>query len=168
MIKKVRINEKIRVSKVRLIGPNGEQIGVVDIQEALAKAAEQNLDLVEVSPQTVPPVCRIMDFSKFKYEQEKKEKAARKKQRVIHVKEIRIRPKVGEHDYQVKLQHTRRFLERGDRIKVSMVFRGRELAHQELGRALLERFSRDIGDISEIEKGPTTEGRSVIIVVKAK
>ena len=164
----MRVNEKIRVDKVRLIGALGEQFGVVEIQEALKRAMEQGLDLVEVSPQSVPPVCRIMNFSKFKYDQEKKEKAARKKQRVIHVKEIRFKPKIGEHDYQTKLHHIQRFLKRGDRIKVTLVFRGREMAHQELGRAILDRFAKDISDIGEIEKGPISEGRNLILIVRAK
>lgn len=151
-----------------MIGPEGEQLGVVEIQEALRRAGDHGLDLVEVSPQTVPPVCRIMNYSKFKYDQEKKEKAARKKQRVIHVKEIRLRPKVGEHDYQVKLNHVRRFLTRGDRIKVTLMFRGREMAHQELGRSVLERFAKDISDIGTIDKGPLAEGRFLILIVSAK
>ena len=153
---------------MRLIGPEGEQLGIVEIQEALKQAGEGGLDLVEVSPQASPPVCRIMNYSKFKYDQEKKEKAARKKQRVIHVKEIRLRPKVGEHDYQVKLQHVQRFLKRGDRIKVTLVFRGREMAHQELGRSVLARFAKDISDIGEIEKGPLAEGRHLVITIVAK
>jgi len=164
----VRVNEKIRVDKVRLIGPEGDQFGVVETQEALKRAVEYGLDLVEVSPQAVPPVCRIMNFSKFKYDQEKKEKAARKRQRVIHVKEIRLKPKIGEHDYQTKLHHVQRFLKRGDRIKVTLVFRGREMAHQELGRAILDRFAKDISDIGEIEKGPLSEGRSLVMIVGAK
>lgn len=168
ILKRVRINEKIRVDKVRLIGAEGEQLGVVEIQDALKRATEVGLDLVEVSPQSAPPVCRIMNFSKFKYDQEKKEKAARRKQRVIHVKEIRFKPKIGEHDYQTKLHHMQRFLKRGDRIKVTLVFRGREMAHQELGRAILDRFAKDISDIGEIEKGPLAEGRNLIVIVRAK
>ena len=164
----MRINERIRVEKVRLIGAEGEQLGVVDIQEALRRATESGLDLVEVAPQSVPPVCRIMNFSKFKYDQEKKEKEARKKQRVIHVKEIRLKPKIGEHDYQVKLHHVQRFLKRGDRIKITLVFRGREMVHQELGRAVLERFAKEVSDIGEIEKGPLMEGRFLTLIVKAK
>ena len=156
------------MDKVRLIGPKGDQLGIVNVQEALKLAVENGLDLVEVSPQAVPPVCRIMNFSKFKYEQEKKEKEARKKQRVIHVKEIRLKPKIGEHDYQVKLHHVQRFLKRGDRIKVTLVFRGREMVHQELGRSVLERFAKDISDIGEIEKGPLSEGRNLILIVAAK
>ena len=156
------------MDKVRLIGPEGDQFGVVETQEALKRAVEYGLDLVEVSPQAVPPVCRIMNFSKFKYDQEKKEKAARKRQRVIHVKEIRLKPKIGEHDYQTKLHHVQRFLKRGDRIKVTLVFRGREMAHQELGRAILDRFAKDISDIGEIEKGPLSEGRSLVMIVGAK
>ena len=156
------------MDKVRLIGPEGDQLGVVDAQEALKQAVEHGLDLVEVSPQASPPVCRIMNFSKFKYDQEKKEKAARKRQRVIHVKEIRLKPKIGEHDYQTKLHHVQRFLKRGDRIKVTLVFRGREMVHPELGRAVLVRFSKDISDIGEIEKGPFPEGRNLVMIVAAK
>ena len=153
---------------MRLIGPEGDQFGVVETPEALKRAVEYGLDLVEVSPQAVPPVCRIMNFSKFKYDQEKKERAARKRQRVIHVKEIRLKPKIGEHDYQTKLHHMQRFLKRGDRIKVTLVFRGREMAHQELGRSILDRFVKDISGIGEIEKGPLSEGRNLIMIVGAK
>jgi len=164
----VRINDRIRVDKVRLIGASGNQLGVVEIQDALRQAVESGLDLVEVAPRSVPPVCRIMNFSKFKYEQEKKEKEARKKQRVIHVKEIRLKPKIGEHDYQVKLHHVQRFLGRGDRIKVTLVFRGREMMHQELGRSVLQRFAKDISGIGEIEKGPFSEGRNLVLIVASK
>lgn len=151
-----------------MIGPEGEQLGVLDTREALKQAVGYGLDLVEVSPQTSPPVCRVMDYSKYKYEQEKKEKAARRKQRVIHIKEIRLKPKIGEHDYQVKLNHAQRFLKRGDRIKVSLVFRGREMAHQELGRSVLSRFASDLSEIGEVDKGPISEGRNLILLVSAK
>ncbi len=166
--RRVRINDRIRAEKVRLIGANGDQLGVVSVPEALKAAEEARLDLVEVAPQSNPPVCRIMDFSKFKYEQEKKEKEARKRQRVIHVKEIRLKPKIGEHDYQVKLNHTRRFLGRGDRIKVTLAFRGREQAHPELGRQILERLAKDIADIGAVERGPIPEGRFLIMLLTAK
>jgi len=162
------VNDRIRVDKVRLIGAEGDQLGVVATKEALQRAAEDGLDLVEVSPQASPPVCRIMNYSKFKYDQEKKEKAARKKQRVIHVKEIRLKPKIGEHDYLVKLGHAKRFLKRGDRIKVTLVFRGREMTHQELGRSVLQRFASEISDVGAIEKGPIAEGRNLILVISAK
>jgi len=161
--KDLRINQRIRVKEVRLIGPDGEQMGIVNTQDALKKAEESGLDLVEVAGQTAPPVCRIMDYSKYKYEQEKKEKEARKNQRIVHVKEIKIKPNIEEHDYQVKLYHLKRFLTRGDKAKVTMMFRGREMSHMDIGRKVLDRVVSDLKDSGEVEKGPILEGRSIII-----
>ncbi len=140
----------------------------MSIQDALKKAQEAELDLVEIAPTAVPPVCRIMDNSRFKYEQEKKEKEARKKQKVIHLKEIRMGPKIGEHDYQFKLRHLEEFLKKGDKVKVTMIFRGREMAHIDLGRKILDRLSADISSLGEIEEMPKLEGRFINMVIRAK
>lgn len=137
-------------------------------EDALKRAEEAGLDLVEVAPTAVPPVCRIMDYSKYKYEQEKREKEARKKQKVIHLKEIRLGPKIGEHDYQFKLRNLEEFIKRGDKVKVTMMFRGREMAHVDLGRKLLERLSSDISQIGEIEEPARQEGRFINMVIRAK
>ena len=134
----------------------------------MKRAVEAGLDLVEVAPTAVPPVCRIMDYSKYKYEQEKREKEARKKQKVIHLKEIRLGPKIGEHDYQFKLRNLEEFIKRGDKVKVTMMFRGREMAHVDLGRKLLERLSSDISQIGEIEEPARQEGRFINMVIRAK
>ena len=137
-------------------------------QEALKLADEAGLDLVEVAPTAAPPVCRIMDYAKYKYEQEKREKEARKKQRVIHIKEVRLSPKIGEHDYQFKLKNLEEFLKRGDKVKVTMMFKGREMAHMDLGRKVLDRLSSDISSIGEIEESPRLEGRIITMVIRAK
>lgn len=162
------MNTRIRVDKIRLIGPEGEQLGVVATQDGLKRAQEVGLDLVEVAPTAKPPVCRIMDYSKYKYDQEKKEKQAKKHQKKVHVKEIKLRPKIGEHDYQVKLRYLERFLSRGDKVKVTLAFRGREMAHQDLGRKVLDRFVKDSASLGQIEKGPVTEGRFINLVVAPK
>lgn len=164
----MRINNRIRVREVRVIGEAGEQLGVLTTQDALKRAEEAGLDLVEVAPTAVPPVCRIIDYSKYKYEQEKREKEARKKQRVIHIKEVRMGPKIGEHDYQFKLRNLEDFLKRGDKVKVTMMFRGREMAHIDLGRKIFDRLSSDISAIGEIEEAPKLEGRIIGMVIKAK
>ena len=141
---------------------------MLPIQEALKKSEEAGLDLVEVAPTAVPPVCRIIDYSKYKYEQEKREKEARKKQRVIHIKEIRLGPKIGEHDYQFKLRNLEEFLKRGDKVKITMMFKGREMSHMDLGRKILERLSSDISSVGEIEEAPRLEGRFLNMVIRAK
>lgn len=151
-----------------IIGANGEQLGVMPPEQGLKLAQQVSLDLVEVAPQARPPVCRIMDFSKYKYEQEKREKEARKKQHSIHLKEIRIKPKIGDHDYQVKLGFVKKFLERGDKVKITLLFRGREMAHQELGIKILDRLRADIADAGQIEKPPLKEGRAIIMVIAPK
>lgn len=162
------MNFRIRVKEVRVIGENGDPLGVMNIQDALHRAQEAGFDLVEVAPTATPPVCRIMDYSKYKYEQEKKEKEAHKKQKVIHVKELRFGPKIGEHDYQFKLRNLEEFLKRGDKVKVTMMFRGREMAHIDLGRKVLDRLSSDISQIGEIEESPRLEGRFLNMVIRAK
>jgi len=151
-----------------VIGANGEQLGVMAPDQGLRLAQESGLDLVEVAPQAKPPVCRIMDFSKYKYEQEKKAKEAKRKQHAIHIKEIRLKPKIGDHDYQVKLGFIKKFLERGDKVKITLLFRGREMSHPELGRKVLERLSGDIANVGEIEKPPVQEGRLIVMVVAPK
>ena len=159
----LRVNQRIRVKEVRLIGPDGEQMGIVPTQDALHRAREFGLDLVEVASQANPPVCRIMDYSKYKYDQEKKAKEARKHQRIVHLKEIKIKPNIEEHDYQVKLYHLKRFLTRGDRAKLTMTFRGREMSHMDIGKKVMDRIISDLVEIGEIEKGPTKDGRNIII-----
>ena len=151
-----------------VIGADGEQLGVMAPEEGLKLAQQAELDLVEVAPQAKPPVCSIMDFSKYKYEQEKKEKEAKKKQHAIHIKEIRLKPKIGDHDYQVKLGFVKKFLERGDKVKVTLLFRGREMAHMELGTRILERLKADIAEVAQIEKPPLREGRAIIMIVGPK
>ena len=153
---------------MRVIGENGEQLGVLATEEAMRIAEEAGLDLVEVAPTSHPPVCRIMDYSRYKYEQDKREKEARKKQKIVHLKELRMGPKIGEHDYQFKLRNLEDFLKRGDKVKISMRFRGREMAHQDLGRQLLDRLASDVSAIGEVEVPPRLEGRIISMVIKAK
>jgi translation initiation factor IF-3 len=136
--------------------------------DAVKRAEEAGLELVEVAPTAVPPVCRIIDYSKYKYEQEKKEKEARKKQKVVHIKEIRLGPKIGEHDYRFKLRNLEEFLKRGDKVKITMMFKGREMTHMDLGRKILDRLSSDISSIGEIEESPRLEGRFINMVIRAK
>ena len=138
------------------------------MQDGIKNAEEAGLDLVEIAPTANPPVCRIMDHSRFKYEQEKKEKEARKKQKIVHIKEIRMGPKIGEHDYQFKINHLMEFLKKGDKVKVTMIFRGREMAHVDLGRKILEKLSSDISGVGEIEEPPRMEGRFINMIVRAK
>ena len=151
-----------------MVGEAGEQLGVMATPDAVKRAEEAGLDLVEVAPTAVPPVCRIIDYSKYKYEQEKREKEARKKQRVIHIKEIRMGPKIGEHDYQFKLHNLEEFLKRGDKVKVTMMFKGREMSHMDLGRKILDRLASDISAVGEIEESPRLEGRIIGMVIRAK
>ncbi|RMH46889.1 MAG: translation initiation factor IF-3 [Alphaproteobacteria bacterium] len=160
-----RVNERIRAPEIRLIGAEGENLGVMSPAEALRLAEEAGLDLVEISPTAKPPVCKIMDYGKFKYEQQKRESEARKKQKTIEVKEVKFRPNTDKHDYDVKLRNVRRFLENGDKVKVTLRFRGREMAHQNLGRELLERVAADIEDIGKVENMPKMEGRQMIMMI---
>jgi len=164
----LRVNNRIRAKEVRVVGDAGEQLGVMTVPDALKRAEEAGLDLVEVAPTAVPPVCRIIDYSRYKYEQEKREKEARKKQKIVHIKELRLGPKIGEHDYQFKLRHLEDFLKRGDKVKVTMMFRGREMSHTDIGRKMLERLASDISAIGEIEELPRLEGRIISMVVRAK
>jgi translation initiation factor IF-3 len=156
-----RINERIRVSEVRLINENGEQMGVVPTPEALAYAQERDLDLVEVAAGSKPPVCRVLDYSKYKYEQEQKAKQARKHQQQVNVREIKLRPKIADHDYETKKGHVERFLRGQDKVKVTIMFRGREASHPERGRALLDRLFQDVSELATIEQEPEQEGRNM-------
>ncbi|MEE4376886.1 MAG: translation initiation factor IF-3 [Candidatus Competibacteraceae bacterium] len=162
---KIRLNEEITVREVRLIDQEGEQVGVVSLAEALRSAEEAELDLVEISPTASPPVCRIMDYGKFRFEQNKKQQEARKKQKQIQVKEVKFRPGTEEGDYQVKLRNLVRFLSDGDKTKVTLRFRGREMAHQDLGFKLLKRVEADLLDYGTVEQYPKMEGRQMVMVV---
>ncbi|ADH98882.1 translation initiation factor IF-3 [Salisediminibacterium selenitireducens] len=159
------VNENIRAREVRLIGPNGDQIGVKSKQEALEMAQNADLDLVMVAPNAKPPVCRIMDYGKFRFEQQKKEKEARKKQKVINVKEVRLSPNIEEHDFNTKLRNARKFLTKGDKVKAAIRFRGRAITHSEIGREVLMRMAEECKDISTIESKPKMEGRSMFLIL---
>jgi translation initiation factor IF-3 len=160
-----RINERIRVPKVRLIGADGEQLGIVDTAEALKRAQEADLDLVEVAPNSKPPVTRLLDYSKYRYEQEQKQKAARKHQQQVNVREIKLRPKIADHDYETKKGHVERFLRHQDKVKITIMFRGREQAHPERGRALLQRLYEDLDGLAVIEQQPLQEGRNMSMML---
>ncbi|WP_245601407.1 translation initiation factor IF-3 [Sedimentitalea nanhaiensis] len=160
-----RVNENIRSHEIRLIGADGENAGVVSPARAMEMAAEAGLDLVEISPNANPPVCKIMDFGKFKYETQKREAEARKKQKIIEIKEVKFRPNTDTHDYEVKMRNVFKFLENGDKVKVTLRFRGREMAHQNLGRELLERVAEDTKEIGRIENFPKMEGRQMIMLI---
>ncbi|MDD5439020.1 MAG: translation initiation factor IF-3 [Candidatus Omnitrophica bacterium] len=164
----MRINYKIRARELRVVDEAGNQVGVLEVQEALKRAQEAGLDLVEVAPDAKPPVARIMDYSKFKYEQEKKEREARKKQHIIHTKEVKVGPKIEEHDYQVKLHQIEKFLSRGDKVKVSMMFRGREMMHIELGKNVINRLALDATAVGELEFEPKLDGRMLGMVLRPK
>lgn len=168
MQKKTRVNEMIRAPQIRVIGAEGEQLVVMRPEEGLRRAREAELDLVEVASSAAPPVCRIIDYSKYKYDQEKKEKEARKKQHIIKVKEIRLKPGIEEHDYRTKLEHAKKFLTKGNKVKWALMFRGREMAHIELGRQLLDRIIQDTVGISEVEMAPRKEGRFIFMVLAPK
>jgi len=155
------VNERIRAKEVRLIASDGEQVGIVPIEQALATAKDAELDLVEISSKSNPPVCRIMDYGKFLYQQQKKKHEAKKKQKQVQVKEVKFRPGTEEGDYQVKLKKLIKFLEKGDRTKVTIWFRGREITHKELGMKVLERVKEDLSDIATVEQMPKMEGRSM-------
>ena len=160
-----RANDRIRATQIRLIGSDGDNVGVVTPERGLQLAEEEGLDLVEISPNADPPVCKIMDLGKFKYEQQKREAEARKKQKVIEVKEIKFRPNTDTHDYGVKMRSIMKFLEEGDRVKVTMRFRGREMAHQELGRELLARVAEDVSEVAKVENIPKVEGRQMVMMI---
>jgi translation initiation factor IF-3 len=160
-----RINGAIRSPKVRCIDPDGNQLGVLDTRDAMEKAADFGLDLVEVQPNAEPPVCKILDYGKYKYEAQKRANEARKKQKIIEVKEIKFRPNIDEHDYQVKMRNVHKFLGTGDKVKVTLRFRGREMAHQELGANVLARVRTETEEIAKVEAMPKMEGRQMIMVI---
>jgi translation initiation factor IF-3 len=160
-----RVNERIRVPRVRLIDEDGSQIGVVETEQAMALARDKDLDLVEVAPDARPPVTRLLDYSKYKYEQEQKAKAARKHQHQVNIREIKLRPKIAQHDYETKRGHVVRFLRANSKVKVTIMFRGREQAHPERGRALLDRLYQDIEELAVIEHHPVQEGRNMSMLL---
>ncbi len=162
------MNREIDRASVRLVGADGEMIGVVPIREALRVAEEAGLDLVEVSPNADPPVCKVLDFGKFKYESQKKKNEARKKQKIIDVKEIKLRPNIDDNDYNIKMRNARRFLDEGDKVKVTMRFRGREMAHQDLGMNVLIRVRDELDTLAKVEQMPKIEGRQMIMVLAPK
>lgn len=164
----VRVNNRIRVPEVRCIDPNGQQLGIISTREALERAAQLGLDLVEVAPHAQPPVCRIMNYGKFKYEQEKKEKQMRRHQAAMRVKEIQFHPNVEEHDYQTKVRHTREFLQDGYRVKIGLFFRGRERAHEELGFEVMNRVLKDCQDVGTAEQMPRFVGRAIYMLLCPK
>ncbi|MCG6957838.1 MAG: translation initiation factor IF-3 [Gemmatimonadetes bacterium] len=163
--KRVRVNEQIRISPVRLIGDEGEQIGIVSIDEARERATERGLDLVEVAPEARPPVVKMMDYGKYKYEAARAAREARKKQHTIQVKEVKFRPGIEEHDYEFKTRHARRFLEEGNKVKLTMMFRGRQVTHPELGLEVLSRVTEGLEDIAKVEQHPSFEGRQMSMVL---
>jgi translation initiation factor IF-3 len=165
---RVRVNEQIKVPEVRLIGADGAQVGVMSIKEALTRAAEAHLDLVEVAPMATPPVCRIMDYGKFKYQQAKKQQEARRRQTVIQVKEVKVRPKIEEHDMAFKLRNIRRFLAQNDKTRITVIFRGREIAHQDRGYRLLQKMAEALADVAMVEQEPKLEGRNLSMIVAPK
>jgi translation initiation factor IF-3 len=160
-----RINDRIRAREVRLVAADGEQLGVMPLPDALAIAAEQSLDLVEVAPNADPPVCRVMDFGKFKYEQDQRRKESRKKATNIVIKEMKFRPKIDPHDYETKMRHVERFLEEGSKVKLTIMFRGREMAHPELGHRILQRVAEQVGEIATVESAPRQDGRNMTMVL---
>jgi len=166
--KGIRINDRIRIKEVRVISPDGTQLGILPIEQALQTAYSQNLDLVEVAPEARPPVCRIMDYGKYRYEQSKKAREARKKQTIIELKEIKLRPKTEEHDFQFKARHAERFLKEGNKAKVTMMFRGREMIRMDRGKALLNRFVEALKDVGVVEQAPKIEGRNMTLILAPK
>jgi translation initiation factor IF-3 len=163
-----RINRRIRVPEVRVIGDDGAQLGILATPEALKQAEALGMDLVEISPRAVPPVCRIMDYGKFKFEEAKKTRQAKRRQTVIEIKEIKFRPKTDTHDYEFKLKHIRRFLEEGNKVRMVVQFRGREIVHPQTGRSMLEDVSKDVADIAQVEQVPLMDGRRMVMVVAPK
>lgn len=166
--KDLRVNERIRVRECRLIGDEGQQLGIVSTRDALAMAREKGLDLIEVAPTANPPVCRIMDYGKYKYDQGKREREARKKQHVTEVKGIRLKPDTDEHDFQFKLKHVLRFLKEGDKVKITVIFRSREITHPEFAKRQLDRIVEAASDIAVVEKAPGMEGRTMTMILSPK
>ena len=163
-----RVNDQIEAASIRLIDARGEMLGVVPLYQALSLADEAGLDLVEISPNASPPVCKLLDFGKYKYELQKKENEARKKQKVIEIKEIKMRPGIDDHDYEVKRKAMVRFLTEGDKVKVTLRFRGREMVHTDLGARVLDRVRADLGELGKVEQTPKMEGRQMTMVIGPK
>jgi len=168
IVEKLRVNTRIRAPEVLLIGPDGRRIGVKPLQEALNLAAQEGMDLVEVDPLANPPVCRMLDYGKYRYEQTKRERAARKRQRMVEIKEVRLRPKIGEHDLQIKVGTARRFLEEGNRVKVTMRFRGREWSHSDIAEAVLQQVATMLEDVAEVEQSPAGGGRELTMLLSPR
>jgi translation initiation factor IF-3 len=165
IVKKLRINEQIRVTEVRLVGEKGEQLGIMPLTQARETARKQSLDLVEVAPTAAPPVCRLLDYGKYKYEQAKRERGDRRSQKISLLREVRLRPKIGDHDFNAKARTARKLLTEGDKLKVTIMFRGREVTHPELGWKLLQRMAKDLEDVSVMERQPSMEGRRMNIIL---
>lgn len=163
--RRVRVNRQIRISPVRVIDVEGEQLGIMPVEQALATAEERGLDLVEVAPNARPPVCRIMDYGKFRYEEARKARQARKKQHNVQVKEVKFRPGIESHDFEFKIRHARRFLEEGNKVRATMMFRGRQMAHPELGREVLSRVAEAVEDVGKVESDPSMEGRNMTMIL---
>ncbi len=164
----MRINGEIRVREVRVTDVNGNQLGIMPVREALAKAEESHLDLVEVAPKAKPPVCRIMDFGKYRYEQQKREKEARKKQKIITVKEVKLRPNIEQHDFEVKTKNALRFITDGNKVKVTIMFRGREVSHPEIGNELLLKVASTLSEYVNVERNPKLEGKNMTMILAPK
>ena len=163
-----RVNEQIRTDKIRLIGADGEMVGVVTVREGILLAQEAGLDLVEISPNAEPPVCKILDYGKYKYEEQKKAAVAKKKQRVIHIKEIKLRPMIDPHDLEIKLRAINKFLDAGDKVKITLRFRGREAANQKIGLALLDKVKAALAEKIRVESEPNHDGRNIVMVIAPK
>ena len=163
-----RINEEIRAREIRVVGPDNEQIGIMSAREALALAEEKQLDLVEIAPNGKPPVCRIMNFGKYRYEQQKREKEAKKKQKIVTLKEVKLRPHIEDHDFYVKMKNASKFLADGNKVKVTIMFRGRELSHPELGENVLTRFAGELNEQAVVEKPAKLEGRNMTMILAKK
>ena len=163
-----RVNDQIRAPKVRLVGRDGAQLGIVSIEDALKEAENQNLDLIEVAPQADPPVCKVLDYGKFRYDQQKRQRESKKKQHVIANKEVRMRPGIGDHDLDTKMNQAIKFLQEGSRLKITVRFRGRELSRKDLGTTLLDRVVETLADYADIDKSPMVEGRSMIVYLVPK
>jgi len=168
IVKEAAVNWDIKAPEVRVIDPDGKQVGVLPVKEAIRIAEERGLDLVEVAPNSQPPVCRVMNYGKYKYQQSKRTQEARKHQTVIHIKEVKVRPRTEEHDFQFKLRHVKRFLDEGNKVKISILFRGREIAHPEYGKEMLNRFSEGVKDVMVIEQSPRLEGRNMVMILAPK
>ncbi|MGI6451570.1 MAG: translation initiation factor IF-3 [Desulfitobacteriia bacterium] len=165
MSKDLRINEEIRAREVRLVSEEGEQLGIVTLKEAMSIAAEKAMDLVEIAPTAKPPVCKLMDYGKYKYEQAKRDKEARKKQKVVEIKEVKLRPNIETHDFETKARNAQRFLKDGDKVKVTIMFRGREITHPDQGKQLCLRLAELLGEEAVIEREPKVEGRNMVMIL---